>query len=342
MSLQNGPIAASAGARPPEISVLIPTYNYASYLPEAIKSVLTQDFQDFELLILDDRSSDNTAEVVKPFCDRDPRIRFEVNPTNLGMVPNWNECLRRAGGQYIKFLFGDDRLCDRQALGKMIALLRNNPSAILAASARMVLDEKSNVTDLWRTLPDGCHPGRKIIAACLAEDGNIIGEPSAALFRRADAQRGFDPAYRQWVDMEMWFHLLERGDLVYTREPLCGFRRHSLQQTEVNSASGIGDREYPGILRAYLGSAWLSRQLLFNLCHNLRRSRPRGYWSRLPPGERAELERCLGRKLGCGWYSVYLCKYKLMRPFENLVDSTKKRWPWGKLAKPANLPVLPG
>ena len=62
----------------PEISVLLPTYNYASYLPEAIESVLAQDFRDFELLIIDDCSSDNTAAVVKPYC-ADGRVRFEVN-----------------------------------------------------------------------------------------------------------------------------------------------------------------------------------------------------------------------------------------------------------------------
>src|ERR1700691_6171602 len=101
---------------PPKVSVLIPTYNYARYLAEAIESVLEQDFQDFELLIVDDCSSDNTAEVVQPFCARDARVRFAVNPTNLGMVNNWQRCLDHARGSYIKFLFGDDTLANPQAL----------------------------------------------------------------------------------------------------------------------------------------------------------------------------------------------------------------------------------
>src|SRR5271154_4743179 len=129
----------------------MPTYNYASFLPEAIASALAQDFQYFEFLILDDCSSDNTAEVVKPFCARDARVRFAVNPVNLGMVANWNQCLKQARGRHIKFLFGDDKLSDPQALAKLLALLRNNPAATLAASARTILDEKSRVIDISRT-----------------------------------------------------------------------------------------------------------------------------------------------------------------------------------------------
>ena len=127
----------------PKISVLIPTYNYARFLGEAIESVLSQDFRDFELLIVDDCSTDNTIEVARPFCQRDNRVRFAVNSSNLGMVKNWNHCLELARGYYIKFLFGDDKLCHPQALSKMIELLERNPSATLAASGRAILDEKS-------------------------------------------------------------------------------------------------------------------------------------------------------------------------------------------------------
>ena len=81
----------------PKISVLIPTYNYARFLPEAIESVLTQECRDFELLIVDDCSADNTAAIVLPFCARDERVRFSVNSANLGMVNNWNHCLQEAG-----------------------------------------------------------------------------------------------------------------------------------------------------------------------------------------------------------------------------------------------------
>ncbi len=120
----------------PKISVLIPTFNYARFLPRAIESVLAQEFRDFELLIVDDCSTDDTAKVVQPLRARDARVRFAVNSSNLGMVNNWNHCLEQARGEYIKPLFGDDKLCHPQALGKMVGLLESHPSATLAATAR--------------------------------------------------------------------------------------------------------------------------------------------------------------------------------------------------------------
>ena len=308
----------------PEISVLMPTYNYASYLPEAIASVLAQDFRDFELLILDDCSSDNTAGVVKPFCDRDARVRFAVNSSNLGMVNNWKRCLEQARGAYIKFLFGDDKLSDPRALRKMAALLRDHPSAALAASARTILDENSNVTGIWRPLPDGCHEGRKIIAACLCENANLVGEPSAVLFRKKDAQRGFDPKFRQIVDIEMWFHLLEQGDLAYTREPLCAFRQHARQQSAVNDSSGLAWKEHLQFFSSYATRPGFPRKVRFSALFALRRSRRRH-----PGSFDAELfdtEQRLTSQLGEGWYWFYWMRYKLTHPFYNLKRSMEKRF----------------
>lgn len=309
---------------PPKVSVLIPTFNYARFLPEAVESVLAQDFPDFELLIVDDCSTDNTAEVVRPFCLRDARVRFTVNPANLGLANNWNGCLDRARGEYIKFLFGDDLLSDPGALRKMIALLQNHASAKLAASARLILDEQSKVTDLWRTLPEGCHDGRKIMAACLVEHGNLIGEPSAALFRKQDAARGFDVKFRQLADLEMWFHLLEKGDLAYTREPLCAFRRHQSQQSALNDASGLTRQEQALFFADYAGQPWLPRQARFSALYALRRLRRKNHGAVGP--DLSEAEHRLAGQLGQNWYRLHWLRYKLTNPFHSLHRSIEKRF----------------
>lgn len=105
------------------VSVCIPTYNYAGFLPEAIDSVLKQVFTDYEILIIDDCSHDNTKEVVSGYAIRDKRIRFLINPVNGGMVNNWNLCLAEARGEHIKFVFGGDLLSSPGALQKMVSLL---------------------------------------------------------------------------------------------------------------------------------------------------------------------------------------------------------------------------
>jgi glycosyltransferase involved in cell wall biosynthesis len=315
------------GNHTPAISVLIPTYNYARFLPEAIESVLAQDFRDFELLIVDDCSTDDTAGVVRPFCARDERVHFAVNPSNLGMVNNWNHCLEQARGRYIKFLFGDDRLCHPQALGKMAALLEQHPSATLAASARIILDENSKVVDVWRPLAEGCHNGRKIITAYLMENGkNLVGEPSAVLFRKSDARRGFDAGYRQMVDVEMWFHLLTKGDLAYTREPLCAFRCHPLQQTELNTLTGVGWKEGALFVSSYAVQTQFPREVVFPILFHLRRSRGKNPDATSP--EMLEWQRRLASRWGRGWrwfYWLYCIRYRLIKPFRNLAHSVQKR-----------------
>src|SRR5258705_715717 len=134
---------------PSRVSILIPAYKFARYLPETIESVLEQDYPNFEVFISDDCSQDGSDEIIARYAARDTRIRTHVHSPNLGMVKNWNFCLDQARGEYIKFVFGDDKLASRQALSKLVRLLEMNPSATMAVSARRVIDANSSVIDLW-------------------------------------------------------------------------------------------------------------------------------------------------------------------------------------------------
>jgi glycosyltransferase involved in cell wall biosynthesis/SAM-dependent methyltransferase len=219
----------------PKVSICMPTYNFARYLPEAIESVLKQSYGDYEFLIIDDCSRDGSAEVIMNYARQDKRIIASVNAFNIGMVNNWNLCLQRARGEYIKFLFGDDVLSSPDALKRMVSVLDGHRGIALVASARNVIDEHSNIMKIWTEYRGKIgYRGSKIIRDCLIEQKNKIGEPSVVLFRRKQAGRGFDARYRQAVDLEMWFHLLEQGNFAYLDEPLCSFRWHSRQQTNIN------------------------------------------------------------------------------------------------------------
>src|SRR5438105_452197 len=161
--------------RTPRVSVLIPSYNCARYLPEAIESVLEQEFRDFELLIIDDSSTDDSRAVIERYAAADSRVDFQCNAVNLGAVPNWNRCLAHARGEYVQLLCCDDALATAQALGKMAGLLEANPTAVLAASARRLIDEKSRVLEVWSGLgPPGLKKGGEIAARWLEQNGNLI------------------------------------------------------------------------------------------------------------------------------------------------------------------------
>ncbi len=92
----------------PKVSVCIDVYNYEAFLPEAIESVLRQDFTDFEVIVVDDCSKDRSYEIAQEYARKDSRVTALRNPANLGMVRNRNACLRPARGEYMKILHADD------------------------------------------------------------------------------------------------------------------------------------------------------------------------------------------------------------------------------------------
>jgi len=304
----------------PLVSVLVPTYNYARFLPQAIESVLGQDHSDFELLISDDASQDESASIIQDYAEQDSRIRFQVHSTNLGMVPNWNWCLQNARGKYIKFLFGDDRFTAPHALRKLTEMLENNPSAVLATSARRIINEYSEPITIWDHIrAEGLHHGLEMARKCLFASQNLIGEPSAVLFQASFARRPFNSRYQQIVDLEMWCYLLRSGDLVYTREALCDFRCHQAQQSEANRKLSLGNREQIYLLQDSMNiflpdelhlSEDNRRDLFSTLFHVRKAKRP-------SPDARV-IEETLMPILGKKWYAAYWLKHRLYRPFDNL------------------------
>jgi glycosyltransferase involved in cell wall biosynthesis len=242
----------------PTVSVCMPTYNYARYLPEAIESVLRQSYGDFELLIIDDCSQDNSVAIIKKYAQLDGRIVYKVNESNVGMVRNWNLCLKNTNGKYVKFLFGDDVLASPDALKKMVSIVESEADAVLVASSRYIMNENSEITGIQSDyIGQDRRCGTEVIQECLLEQQNKIGEPSVVLFRRENAERGFNEKYKQIVDLEMWFHILEQGGFAFVNEPLCSFRRHSQQQTQKNLAVGFDFDESFSLLRDFAGKSYV-------------------------------------------------------------------------------------
>ncbi len=321
------PLSISGMPTTPKISVLIPSFNCARFLPEAIDSVLAQEFGDYELIVSDDGSDDGSADLLRRWAAPDPRLRLHCQPSNLGMVAHWNWCLQQARGEYVKFVFADDALVSSQALGRMAALLDANPAASMAASARRVLGPDSRPLAVWDELQTGgLHRGPEVIARCLNEDRNLIGEPSAVMFRRAMGLRGFDPQWRQLVDLEMWLHLLSSGDLAYISEPLCAFRLHPGQQSEANRRANVGPEERLRLLSRYIRHlpadaagkprSARERRTLFRCLYYSRH-----YAARTPENRAAEAG--LAALLPPGWYWQHWLRHRLTKPLLNLARSIR-------------------
>lgn len=217
----------------PRVSVCIDVYNYGRFLPEAIESVLRQDLEDFELVVVDDCSQDDSFAIARSYAARDRRVKACQNPANLGMVGNRNACLRLAQGKYVKVLHADDYLSAPDALRKMARFLDENPGMSLAASGLHLAGAgKSSVPRPAGFLDRKATSGTGVITRCLVARRNLIGPPSATMFRRDRARRGFDETFFHSADWEMWFHLLENGCFGFLEEPLATYRLHENQQTE--------------------------------------------------------------------------------------------------------------
>lgn len=212
----------------PKVSVIIPSYNSALFLDEAITSVLNQTFADLELIIHDDCSTDNTDEVVKKYLS-DPRVSYYKNATNLGLAGNWNKALAYAKGEYIKFLMSDDKF-HLQLLEKFVPIMDENPGVSLVTSYR----EEFGL-EKYKNEPPFIHlqPGEKIIGETL-KDRNWIGEPTCVMFRKSNLWLGnFDKDFLYFIDWEMWIRQLSIGDCYIVPEYLSYFRVHDKQVSKM-------------------------------------------------------------------------------------------------------------
>jgi glycosyltransferase involved in cell wall biosynthesis len=221
----------------PRVSVCIPVRNGGAFLPLAVDSVLSQTFDDMELIIVDNCSTDGTAEWLERKSAAVGKIRFFRNATDIGLARNFNACLAHATGAYVKFLCADDLLLPG-SLQRMAAALDADASATLAVGARRLIDDKGATIAVQRYARKNLDiSGAQAINRCLFGK-NYIGEPSAVMFRRSAAPRGFSQAFPHLIDLEMWFHLLEQGRLISLADEVCAIRRHAAQMTHQNTRSG--------------------------------------------------------------------------------------------------------
>lgn len=303
-----------------KVSVLIPVYNGVRHLPECLASILAQDFRDMEILVADDDSTDGTAEIIRHFAARDARLRWWKNPRNLGLTQNHNTCLQAAQGEFIKFIHADDKLLHPSALTRMVAALEQDETVSLVATGAHIIDEQSRVLNTQNNFRrTGSREGKAVIVQCLVQNANIIGEPTRTLFRKSQAQRGFDPRYRQIGDVEMWFHLLEQGRFAYLAEPLFAYRIHPQQATALNRRSGASTDEHLMLLTDYYCKPWLgeyaSRRMWFKQIYYLRKL----YGPRAQP-----LTVDMMATLKPFWYQFYWLEHKLLRPLGKLMARCRR------------------
>jgi len=210
----------------PKVSVLIPFYNSRDYVEETIESVLSQNFNDFELILVDNQSTDGSYELIQKYAD-DNRVKIFQNEVNIGMCGNWNQSLSYAKGEYIKYLFADDLLYPN-ALERYCDVLDENPNISLVTS---YFDYFGSQNYTFKQPLTGKINGRIAIKESLISH-NWIGAPSNVMFRRSCVKwEGFNVIWHWWLDFEFWHKLLLSHDLFVIPETLSKFRYHVASAT---------------------------------------------------------------------------------------------------------------
>lgn len=227
------PSLSPAPGREPTVSVCIAVRNCETYIAAAIESVLGQRYDDFEVVVVDNASTDRTAHVVKSI--RDDRVRLVENPVNVGPCHNWNRSIEEARGRYVKVLGADDILYPG-CLAEQAAVLDadRDRSVALVCFPRDIIDSAGLVMMRSRGWRTGGNPlrmtGREAMKRMARAGRNLIGEPLTTMFRRDDALEigCFDPAVYAslpfCLDWDLWCRLLGKGDLVVNGGALGAFR----------------------------------------------------------------------------------------------------------------------
>lgn len=209
----------------PWISICIPAYNSEKFIEETLRSVLTQSYRNIEVVISDDCSVDNTAQIVDSF--KDGRIRFFKNEQNLGVEKNWNKTLGLATGKYCKLMGADDVLYPT-FIEEQVNILENpkNSDVVLVTSYKHVIDQDGKLI-MTRKFP-GCgrFEGITAIKKCVRRGANVIGEPVAGLFRKEALEKSgyYSGENLYMIDLDLWSRMLKSGDLYVIDKVLYAFR----------------------------------------------------------------------------------------------------------------------
>ncbi|MDE7324442.1 MAG: glycosyltransferase [Lachnospiraceae bacterium] len=232
-----------------KVSICIPCYNNADEVERLLKSVYCQNYTDFEVNLSDDSTDDETEILVRAHY---PQVKYRHNQKPYGHIFNWNAAINMAEGAYIKIMFSDDWFTDETSLGAFVALLDNNPDALLAFSgSRQVMLDGQNSDDLHHVT--AAHRSAfydrsadETFLSQLRRDyrylflGNQIGAPSAAIYRRDGKLALFDEKSNWASDMFLYFDLLEKNHVfAYTKDPLISIGVHENQYTESFSEKDI-------------------------------------------------------------------------------------------------------
>ncbi len=256
----------------PTVSVIVPNYNHARFLPKRIESVLRQTYQDFEVILLDDCSTDDSRAILSQYAN-DPRVRLEFNDANSGSTyKQWNKGVQLARSEYVWFAESDD-YADERLLERLVAVLESDPKIAFAYCRSWSVINGDRLDGFVCFGPDRLNP-RWQMDFCV--DGNEecrsyfarynpVRNASAVVFRKSIYERagGADESFRLAGDWKLWAAMALNGKVAYLSEPL-NYQRFHGANTQVNTNPALTIKEILEVVRWILERVTPSREIREN------------------------------------------------------------------------------
>jgi glycosyltransferase involved in cell wall biosynthesis len=257
----------------PFFSVCIPNFNYGGYIAETVQSVLDQTFQDFEIIIVDNASTDNSWDVIRQLEKKDTRIRIFRNNANIGFAPNLQRATEKATGKFINLLSSDDIMYANALETYYNVIVKNDSKKIILHSAYNLIDAKSvpfkscfrladkldsHLSGPQASLPledlrVDVHDPAKVLRYGLTKNSSI-GAFCTIVYSREiwEEVEGYDPSYLISPDKGFLIKALAvSSSYIYVNKRLYGYRIHNNNQISKSTKQAVLKLQIDGYIRAF-------------------------------------------------------------------------------------------
>lgn len=214
---------------PPKVSVLMPAYNAERFLDEAMESILQQTYTDFELIVVDDGSTDSTPEILRRYVEQDSRVRVLRNETNLGIVHALNWGFAKCRGEYVARMDADDVSMPNR-LARQVAVLESDPSILVLGGSVSYMDSEGNLLDVVR---------RSQFRHSLLHSTPLL-HPTVIIRKRAldGIETVYEEKYLYAEDYFLWLRLARKGKLDAVPDVVLHYRI-SEEVTRIRRLKGV-------------------------------------------------------------------------------------------------------
>jgi len=296
-------VIRSVAGSPPLVSVVVPNYNYAHHLERRLESIFDQTFQDFEIIVQDDGSTDGSLEVLERFSSR-RHLRVVAHPENRGVFEMWRRGLEQASGELVWMAEADD-LCEPEFLETLVTLLEDPAVKLAYCQSTVIDDEDRRLGDYTLAFPDlssrkWLAPYRQTLEEELA-DGlavrNFLVNASSIVFRKPalDDLDGFPGDFRLAGDWYLYLRVLAGGEIAYSPARLNRHRRHdgsAMASVAPRTAVAEIGRIHRHVLAEHPPDAATAERMVRYAFDTWRQARPRGMRNSLRKiGDYAEYRR---------------------------------------------------